>query len=106
MSGALLAAANPLDHVVQHTFWGVGEGALSFPILSNHIIMQLIGAGLLIWLLPKAVRQRAGDDGINRLVPRGFGNAIEATCVALRDVLIKPNLGKYADFFTPFVWSL
>ncbi|RMF76312.1 MAG: ATP synthase F0 subunit A [Planctomycetota bacterium] len=91
---------------MQHTLWSVGEGIWSLPIVSNHVIMQVIGALLLIWLLPKAVRQRAGDDEIGRLVPRGLGNAIEATCVTFRDAIIRPNLGKYADAFTPFIWSL
>ena len=107
MSAWLLAeSANPLSHVVQHTVWGIGEGIWSFPIISNHIIMQLAGAALVVWLLPKAVKMRAGDDSISRLVPRGLGNAVEATCLTFRDAIIRPNLGKYADAFTPFIWSL
>lgn len=121
MSAFLLAAESPLEHVVQHTLFGLNfdvpswvpaglaENAapfFSFPLVSNHTIMQLVTALMAVILLPIAVRMRAGSDAIGRLVPRGFGNAIEATCVALRDTVIKPNLGKYADAFTPFIWSL
>lgn len=110
----LLASADPLSHVVQHTLPGAWFGLpdkgfdrfLYFPIISNHIIMQLLGAVLIVWLLPKAARMRAGDDAVGRLVPRGFGNAIEMICVTLRDFIFRPNLGKATDAFTPFLWSL
>jgi F-type H+-transporting ATPase subunit a len=121
MNELLASSADPLSHVVQHTLWQIDFDIVpmlpgwlswlpapfgSFPIVSNHIIMQLATAALIVWLLPKAARMRAGDDAIGRLVPRGFGNAIEATCVALREVVFKPNLGKSADAFTPFLWSM
>jgi len=106
MIDLLLAAGNPLNHVVQHTAVGFGEGFWSFPIISNHVIMQVAAAALIVWLIPKAVQMRAGGDLVGKLVPRGFGNAIEATCVLWRDAIIRPNLGKYADAFTPFIWSL
>lgn len=112
MIDLLLAAGdNPLTHVVQHTAVGFGiEGKylnfLYFPVISNQIIMQVATAALIVWLIPKAVQMRAGGDLVGKLVPRGLGNAIEATCVMWRDAIIRPNLGKYADAFTPFIWSL
>jgi F-type H+-transporting ATPase subunit a len=111
MIAALLAAADPLDHVVQHTAVGFGiEGKylnlLYFPVISNHILMQVLAGGLLVWLMPKLVAQRAGSDPIGRLVPRGFGNAIEAVCAALREHIFGPNLGRHTERFTPYLWSL
>jgi F-type H+-transporting ATPase subunit a len=107
--GSLLAAGDSLSHVVQHTWiWLAGEPntLFSFPLISNIIVMQVLGAALLVWLIPRAVRMRAGDDPIGRLVTRGFGTAIEYTCVALREQIFRPNLQRYTDAFTPFLWSL
>lgn len=105
---ALLGASNPIEHVIQHTLLDLnpGGGVFSFPLISNHILMQVVGAALLIWGIPRALAYRAGDDPIGRLVPRGFGTAIEAVCVALREQIFRPNLGHYTDRFTPYLWSL
>jgi F-type H+-transporting ATPase subunit a len=105
----ILAAASaepsPLDHVVQHTAVQIGHGFWSFPIVSNHIVMQLVAAGLLVYFIPRLVHMRAGGDPIGRLVPRGLGNLIEWICCFLRDVIFRPNLGRYTDIFTPYLWS-
>ncbi|MBN2445090.1 MAG: F0F1 ATP synthase subunit A [Phycisphaerae bacterium] len=106
----LLAADNPLTHVVQHPvvqipLGGPGPFFETFTLLSNHIIMQIIAAVLLIWLIPKAVKMRRGTDDVNKLVPRGFGNLIEGLCDALRTHVAQPALGKYTDQFVPYVWS-
>lgn len=107
MTALLLASESPLNHVVQHTAVDLNPGAgfWSMPIISNHIIMQVAAALLLIWLFPKWVRQRAGDDEIGRLVPRGWGNALEALCSLLREQVFRPNLGAYTDTFSPFLWT-
>lgn len=108
MTAWLLAKGNPLNHVVQHTAVDLNEGAgfFSLPLISNHIIMQVVAALLLVWLLPRAVQMRAGGDEIGRLVPRGLGSAVEAICQALRTHIFEPNLGKYTERFTPYLWSL
>jgi F-type H+-transporting ATPase subunit a len=67
--------------------------------------MQVVAAILIFLVIPVAVRKRAGSDEISRLVPRGFGNAIEGLCQTLRDQFFRPNLGKYTDTFTPYLWS-
>lgn len=104
----MLAAADPISHVAQHTpEWAkLGSGLWTFPLLSNHIVMQVLAAALVCWLIPRALQSRAGDDEIGRLVPRGLGSAIEAVCVALRRHVIEPNLGPYASAFLPYLWSL
>lgn len=104
----LLAKGDPIGHVVQHTpSWAqVGEGFWTFPFFSNIILMQVIGAAILVWGIPKAVQMRASSDGIGRLVPRSWGTAIETVCVELREKIFRPNLGKYTDMFTPYLWSL
>lgn len=104
----LLAAGDPLDHVIQHTAFDLnpGGGFWSFPLISNHILMQVLAAAIILYVVPRAVRQRAGSDEVGRLVPRGWGNAIEAICLTLRGQIFEPNLGKYTDIFAPYLWSL
>ena len=109
MTGVLLASSNPLTHVVQHRLvsfdmpgpWPVNH----FTLLSNQIIMLLVAAILVVLILPRAVRQRAGSDPVGRFVPRGFGNAVEFICDALRTHVARPALGKYTDQFIPYLWS-
>jgi F-type H+-transporting ATPase subunit a len=111
MTGLMAAEMNPLTHVVQHPIvqWGESgfpQGLWGFTLLSNHIIMQLIAAGLLIFFLPRFVRRRAGTDEIERLVPRGWGNAIEGLCEWFRDHVARPALGEHTDRFIPYIWSV
>ncbi len=96
-----------ISHVAQHIPEGaqIGSGIFSFPLFSNMILMQVVVAALLVWLIPRAVRARAGGDDIGRLVPRGIGNAIEAMCEAIRKHVAEPNLGPYTNVFLPYLWT-
>lgn len=110
----LAAGGNPLSHVTQKSdpSWTIHLPFLpDMPIfhitlMSNHIFMQIITALLLVIVVPWAVRRRAGTDEVGRLVPSGFGNAIEALCLGLRTQIFEPNLGKYTNIFAPYLWSL
>lgn len=106
----LLAASNPLTHVVQHNILAPETGLTwpfldKFTLLSNQMLMMMVAFGLSLWLLPKAAKMRRGDGEIDRLVPTGFGNAIEGICVLLREQVARPALGKYTDQFVPYIWS-
>ncbi len=107
MFSLLASEGSPLNHIVQHPIvqYDTGNPFTSFTFLSNHVVMQIIAALVLIVFVPLAVRQRAGTDEIGRLVPRGFGNAIEGLCQALREFVARPVLGKYTDQFCPYIWS-
>lgn len=95
-----------VGHVEQHISVGYGQGLLSFPLLSNHIVMQVLAALILVWIIPRALRRTAGDDAVGRLVPRGLGTAIEGLCVALRNQVGIPNLGPHVDRFMPYLWTV
>ncbi|MHC4611457.1 MAG: F0F1 ATP synthase subunit A [Planctomycetota bacterium] len=101
MTAALLAAASPLDHVVQ---WPVVQTG-GVTVLSNHIAMQLLAAVLLILLIPRFVRLRYSGDAVRDLTPTGFGNFFEAICNYLRREVARPALGEYTDRFIPYIWS-
>jgi F-type H+-transporting ATPase subunit a len=108
MQSLLASGSDPLSHVVQHTpAWGTLDfQGMHLTWMSNHIFMQIVAAVLLLLFIPLAVRRRRGSDAIGRLVPAGIGNAVEAVCVGLRKNVFEPNLGKYTDIFTPYLWSL
>lgn len=100
---ALLASANPLEHVVQHTYVG-GDGTPV--ILSNHVVMQILAAVLLILILPRAARRRSTGDEVEDLTPRGVGNFFESICHFLRNDVARPALQEHTDRFIPYIWSV
>jgi F-type H+-transporting ATPase subunit a len=105
----LAEGPNPLTHVVQHRVlsWDL-SGAWPFDhftLLSNHVLMQILAAALIVYFLPRFVKQRAGTDAIGRQVPTRFGNALEFICEFLRVHVARPALGQYTDLFMPYLWS-
>ena len=93
-----LAASNPLHHIVDewHHVGGV-------PVISNHILMMILAAGLLLAVfLPMAKRYRQNKD----LVPTGRSNLFEAVMLYMRDEVIRPTLGKATDRYIPLLWTL
>ncbi|HEX8323052.1 MAG TPA: F0F1 ATP synthase subunit A [Tepidisphaeraceae bacterium] len=94
----LLAAGNPLDHVVDHRIAGIGE----FWILSNHIIMILTAAVIMLLIFPALTkRYRSGEH-----VPTGTRNFFEAIMMYIRNDVAKPLLGDNTDRFMPFLWTI
>lgn len=109
----LVAAENPLEHVVQHPLvtrpahWGkLLTPAGEITLLSNHIVMMIVAGLLLMALLPLLVRRREGDDPIGRLVPAGFANFLELVCNYLREEVARPALHQHTDRFIKFIWSV
>jgi F-type H+-transporting ATPase subunit a len=110
---ALVAAENPLEHVVQHPLvtrpahWGhllTPQGEIT--LLSNHIAMLMLAGLLLCLFLPPLVRRRAGKDPVGRLVPTGFANFIELVCNYLRMDVARPALHEHTDRFIKYLWSV
>jgi len=95
---SLLAAANPLDHVVDHSIY-VRNGLW---LVSNHIIMLLLAALILLLTLPAATRRyRTGE-----LVPTGTRNFLEAIVLYIRNDVAKPVLGDDTNRFMPLLWTM
>lgn len=95
---SLLGSGDPLHHIMPRAEWTVG----GITLFSNQIFMQWLAAALLIWLVPAAVRAWRDQSGFFK----GFGNAIEALCLTLREMIFRPSLGNYTDVFAPYLWSL
>ena len=89
-----MATANPLSHVVQHPIHQVPAdlGPLTpeqkLTVFSDHISMILLAFFLLVLVLPRSLRRKDAE-GIEKLVPTGFGNGIEAICAYFRDEIAR-----------------
>ena len=109
----MLASGNPLDHVVQHALV-TAPADLGFPfapkgeitIISDQIVMLIAAGVLLILFVPSAVRKRRGGGEIDRLVPSGFANFLEAICEYLRLEVAEPALEHHTDRFIKYIWSV
>lgn len=109
-----LAESDPLSHVYQWSYqklplgvevpYAIPGGEIT--LLSNHIIMQIIAALLLMLLIPRFVRMRDSGDSVSDLTPHGFGNFFESICAYFRDTVARPALGEHTDRFIPYIWSV
>jgi F-type H+-transporting ATPase subunit a len=106
------ATDSPLSHVVQHPITvKEADGGLFTPegvitLMSDHIAMMILGALLLVVLMPILVRKSRGSDKLNRLVPRGSANLIEVICAYFRDEIARPILHEHTDRFIKYIWSI
>jgi F-type H+-transporting ATPase subunit a len=95
----LLAASNPLEHVVDHPII-VSPGG--WYLLTNHMIMLMLSGLLMLIIFPLITRRyRTGE-----LVPTGTRNFFEAIMLFIRNDVAKPVLGDDTDRFIPFLWTL
>ncbi len=109
------AQSNPLSHVIQHPLLTekVEPGLLTpngeITIMSDHISMIIL-AGLVLTLffppLFRRFRHRGDGDDLESMVPKGFGNGIEAICQYLRTEVAEPVLGPNTDRFIKYLWSV
>jgi F-type H+-transporting ATPase subunit a len=99
MISTFLASANPLDHV---TDTRIVETASGFWLLSNHIVMLLTAAIIMLLIFPRLTKPYR--DG--KLVPSGSRNFIEALMMFIRNDVAKPVLADETDRFMPLLWTL
>jgi F-type H+-transporting ATPase subunit a len=90
----ILASMNPLDHITSKVLYS--KGAFVF---TNHMFMISLATVLMMVLIPLSVGRRA-------LIKKGFGNAIEAICVYLREEVARPFLKDKTDKYIPLLWTL
>lgn len=95
----ILAAANPLEHVVSHVVIPKSESPLGFDI-TNHMIMSLVAAVLMLVLFPVLFSKPRTD------APSGLRNFFESILSFLRTDVFQPALGVHTDRFAPFLWTV
>ena len=100
-SFAILAAANPIDHITDKPLIGGW-------LISNYTVMLVLNAVItLLILVPAARRIATGKSGsIDDLRAKGlFANLVETICLYLRNDLFKPVLQEHTDRYTPMLWT-
>lgn len=119
----ILAAHDPVDHVLPHRFFELAPGNLNFgldqiPLLgfpisdtfyfTNHLLMTLVSAGLCLLIFPLLARRYAGAGaGGSPPLPRGaFMNLFESLLQFIREEVARPVLKERTDRFIPFLWTL
>ena len=91
----LLAASDPLDHVLRHDLFHVGPIAVS-----NQMVMAVVAALLMLWMFPVLFNRPTGD------APSGARNFFESIMEFLRVEVFRPALKEHTDRFVPFLWTL
>lgn len=92
---SILAASNPLDHVVSHDLFTVGG-----VIVTNHMIMAGVSALLMLILFPWLFAKPKPE------TPSGLRNFFESILVFLREDVFRPALKDKTDRFAPFLWTV
>ena len=90
----MLASMNPLDHIASKVLYRSGTF-----VFTNHMFMISLATVLMLVLIPLGVGRRA-------LIRRGFGNAIEAVCVYLREEVARPFLRDKTDKYVGLIWTM
>src|SRR5436190_1929403 len=91
----LLAAADPLQHVLPHPLFHL------FGIsVSNQMFMALVAAILMLLIFPLLFRRPIDRE------PTGAANFFEAIMEFLRVEVIRPALKEHTDRFVPFLWTI
>ena len=91
----ILAAADPLDHVLPHTLFHLGP----IPV-TNQMLMAVVAAVLMLLIFPRLFRQAQAD------APHGGRNFFESILEFLRVEVFRPALKEHTDRFVPFLWTL
>ncbi|MGF1634098.1 MAG: F0F1 ATP synthase subunit A [Phycisphaerae bacterium] len=95
----VLADADPLSKVLDKAILKTDGGWFIF---TNHMVMMLIPAGIMLLVFPPMLRKyRTGDH-----VMTGKENFFEALLLFVRNDVAKPLLGVHTDKFMPFLWTL
>ncbi len=98
----LAAGDNPLGHVLDKPLIG--------DMLTMNTLTMVLLAFVLIWLVNRvanSVKTGAESEGNERYITKGrFAQMFEVIVLYLRDTVIRPQLGKQADTFTPFLLTL
>jgi F-type H+-transporting ATPase subunit a len=108
----LFAAASALDHVLDGYDWHFIDEYLhlhiplgkigKFEFFSKYSLLMFLAGGLILWIyLPLAKKIQTGE------APKGiFWNLFEAILTFIRDNVAKPYIGKDADQYVHYLWTV
>ncbi|MEM9066696.1 MAG: F0F1 ATP synthase subunit A [Planctomycetota bacterium] len=105
-SALIIAAADPVDHVVNHKFWTVNGYWIWSGHLGNLLLAAIIVVAGGLWFA-KQVETGPESQGNDRFLTKNrFAHMIEALAVYLRDEMVQPLLHERTERFMPFLWTL
>src|SRR5690349_16389229 len=91
----LIAAADPLDHVLPHRLFDLG------PVhVTNQMMMATVAGVLMLIIFPTLFGR------ITSGAPTGARNFFESILEFLRVEVFRPALKEHTDRFVPFLWTL
>jgi F0F1-type ATP synthase membrane subunit a len=91
----ILAAGDPLEHVLPHALFRIGP-----LVVTNQMFMAVVAALLMLAIFPTLFKRADSDP------PTGAKNFFEAILEFLRVEVIRPALKEHTDRFVPFLWTL
>ena len=92
---SILAASDPLQHVLPHYLFSLG------PIkVNNQMLMAVVAAVLMLLIFPTLFGKARSD------APSGARNFFESILEYLRLEVFRPALKEHTDRFVPFLWTL
>jgi F-type H+-transporting ATPase subunit a len=71
--------------------------------LTRNVVQMLVALALLIWIMTSVASKYKGNA---HKAPTGMQNAIEPVITFIRDEVARPNLGKKADKFLPYLLTV
>src|ERR1044071_6697745 len=92
---ALLASADPLQHVLPHPLFEIGGIRVN-----NQMFMSVVAAVLMLLIFPILFRRPEPD------APTGATNFFESILEFLRVEVFRPALKEHTDRFVPFLWTI
>jgi F-type H+-transporting ATPase subunit a len=90
----MLAKVSPLDEVTTKVIFGQPPF-----VFTSHMFMITLATILLLVVMPLALRRKG-------MVLGGFGNAIEAICLYLREEVVRPFLHDKTDKYIGYLWTM
>lgn len=107
LATVLLAADNPVEHVINHRMWVNEDGYWLWSAHVGNLILSGIIVVLIGLLVAGQIATGPASQGARRYVTRGsFAHMIEVICSYLRDETVRPLLGSRTDKFMPFLWTV
>lgn len=102
-ASSILAAGDPMGHVVPHALFDVAGFTVT-----NHLFMGVVAAVLVFIAFNAAAKKIVvRGQGTDAYVTRGiFANLLETLCVFIREEVARPNLEHLTDKYIKYLWTV
>lgn len=105
-SPIFLAAADPVQHVINHKTWVIGDVWAWSAIQTNLVLTAIIMIVGFKWIASKIETGPESEGGDRYVTKSSIAGMIEVICLYLRDEMVRPLLRDRTDRMMPFLWTL